>query len=385
MPKFKIIQDNPQKFKSQILNFWKEYLPGTPLARLDWMENNPAGHAIWLFAIEEKTGRLAGTISLFPKDLFLNGKKIKAAILGDFMLHEKFRVFGPALSLLKAAKAFKEKGEFDFLYTIPNLKSKKLVERVGFISAGKCYSLMHPQKLDFLIKKYVGYFFAKILEKPLLLTLRLFSRATYAGFPGVLEGIDWHDDKAFNEFFRQVSKRHIGLMTGDYSLAYLNWRYRQNPEFDFQVLKEKLIPVARAFDLTEDESDYYELLGVSRDADPDEIKKTFRKKVIEVHPDTGDQISDSGREFINLQTAYQTLCDPFLRQQYNANLHDENLWKEKANHIHGLHRLNPRNSRKINQNKSAKNKIVYQLGGLFLFLIIAVFIFDFLYQQNSSF
>ena len=156
-------------------------------------------------------------------------------------------------------------------------------------------------------------------------------------------------------------------------------------EFDFQVLKEKLIPVARAFDLTEDESDYYELLGVSRDADPDEIKKTFRKKVIEVHPDTGDQISDSGREFINLQTAYQILSDPFLRQQYNKKLHDENLWKEKANHIHGFHRFNPRNSQKINQNKSVRTKIFYQLGGLFLFLIIAVFIFDFLYQQNLSF
>jgi hypothetical protein len=156
-------------------------------------------------------------------------------------------------------------------------------------------------------------------------------------------------------------------------------------EFDFQVLKEKLIPVARAFDLTEDENDYYELLGVSRDADPAEIKKTFRKKVIEVHPDTGDQISDSGREFINLQTAYQVLSDPFLRQQYNKNLHDENLWKEKANHIHGFHRFNPRNSQKINRNKSARTKIFYQLGGLFLFFIIAVFIFDFLYQQNSGF
>jgi hypothetical protein len=153
-------------------------------------------------------------------------------------------------------------------------------------------------------------------------------------------------------------------------------------EFDFQVLKEKLIPVARAFDLTEDENDYYELLGVSRVADPAEIKKTFRKKVIEVHPDTGDQISDSGREFINLQTAYQILSEPFLRQQYNKNLHDENLWKEKANHIHGFHRFNPRNSQKINRNKSARTKIFYQLGGLFLFFIIAVFIFDFLYQQN---
>ena len=153
-------------------------------------------------------------------------------------------------------------------------------------------------------------------------------------------------------------------------------------EFDFQVLKEKLIPVARAFGLAEDESDYYELLEVPRDADPDEIKKAFRKKVIEVHPDTGDQISDSGREFINLQTAYQILSDSILRQQYDEKLQDVHLWKEKANHIQ---RFNPQDSQKINQNQSARTKIYYQLGGLFLLLIIVVFIFDFLYRQNSIF
>ena len=177
-------------------------------------------------------------------------------------------------------------------------------------------------------------------------------------------------------------------------------------EFDFQVLKEKLIPVARVFGLAEDESDYYELLEVLRDADPDEIKKAFRKKVIEVHPDTGGQMADSGREFIHLKAAYQILSDPILRQQYDENLHDVNLWKEKTTHIHGLprlnsldggpqsgiqrgrrgfHRFNPQNSQKINQNQSARTKNFYQLGGLFFLLIIAVFIFDFLYQQNSIF
>jgi hypothetical protein len=156
-------------------------------------------------------------------------------------------------------------------------------------------------------------------------------------------------------------------------------------EFDFHLLKEKLTPVARAFGLAEDECDYYELLGVPRDADPNKIKKVFRKKVIEVHPDTGDQISDSGREFINLQTAYQILADPSLRQQYDENLHDVNLWKEKANHIPGFHRLNPLISQDPNQNQSAATKIYYQLGGLFLLLIIVVFIFDFLYRQNSIF
>ena len=156
-------------------------------------------------------------------------------------------------------------------------------------------------------------------------------------------------------------------------------------EFDFHVLKETLTPVARAFGLVEDESDYYELLGIPRDADPDDIKKAFRKKVIEVHPDTGEQVSQSAQEFINLQSAYQILGDPLLRQQYEEKLANVNLWKEKANHIHGFHRFNRQNSQKINQNQSARTKNFYQLGGLFFLLIIAVFIFDFFYQQNSIF
>ena len=154
-------------------------------------------------------------------------------------------------------------------------------------------------------------------------------------------------------------------------------------EFGFHLLKEKLTPVARAFGLAEDESNYYELLGVPRDADTNRIKKAFRKRVIEVHPDTGDQISDSGREFINLKTAYQILGDPFLRRKYDETLQEVGLWKEKADHIRGFSGFNSGNFQKIDQNPSARTKIYYQLGGLFLLLIIVIFIFDFLYRQNS--
>jgi curved DNA-binding protein CbpA len=159
-------------------------------------------------------------------------------------------------------------------------------------------------------------------------------------------------------------------------------------EFDLHVLKEKLTPVAQAFGLAEDESNYYELLEVSRGADASEIKSAFRKKVIKVHPDTGNQISRSGQEFISLQTAYQILSDPLLRQQYDENLEDVSLWKEKANHLQGLpesYRLNPFISQEPNPIQSARAKIYYQLGALFLLLIIVVFIFDFLYRQNSIF
>ncbi len=154
---------------------------------------------------------------------------------------------------------------------------------------------------------------------------------------------------------------------------------------NFQVLREKLIPVARAFGLAEDKGDYYELLGVPRGANTADIKKAFRKSVIKVHPDTGDQISASSAEFINLQTAYQILSDPILRQQYDENLHDVNLWKEKTQQAYRFGGLNSPGSQNANQGQPLRTKIYYQLGGLFLLLIIAVFIFDFLYQQNSIF
>jgi curved DNA-binding protein CbpA len=154
-------------------------------------------------------------------------------------------------------------------------------------------------------------------------------------------------------------------------------------EFDFQLLKERLTPVARAFGLVEDESSYYELLGVARDADADRIKKAFRKRVIEVHPDTGDQKSDSCQEFMHLKTAYQILGDPSLRRKYDETLQDVSLWKEKADQISRFHRFKHQNFQKVYQKQAARTKIYYQLGALFLLLIIVVFILDFIYRQNA--
>lgn len=59
--------------------------------------------------------------------------------------------------------------------------------------------------------------------------------------------------------------------------------------------------------------DYYEILGVTRDASEDEIKKAFRRLAHEHHPDKGgDQ-----KKFKDLNEAYQILSDKEKRQQYN--------------------------------------------------------------------
>ncbi len=65
-----------------------------------------------------------------------------------------------------------------------------------------------------------------------------------------------------------------------------------------------------------DTKDYYATLGVSRDADADEIKKAFRRRAREVHPDTSED-SSSDEEFKELNEAYEVLCDPERRAYYD--------------------------------------------------------------------
>jgi molecular chaperone DnaJ len=63
--------------------------------------------------------------------------------------------------------------------------------------------------------------------------------------------------------------------------------------------------------------DYYEVLGVSRDATTEEIKNAFRRKARETHPDANPGDPNAERRFREAALAYEVLSDPQRRAAYD--------------------------------------------------------------------
>lgn len=63
--------------------------------------------------------------------------------------------------------------------------------------------------------------------------------------------------------------------------------------------------------------DYYEILGVSRDSTPDEIKKAYRKLALKYHPDKNGGSKEAEEAFKEISVAYQTLSNPEKRKEYD--------------------------------------------------------------------
>lgn len=71
-----------------------------------------------------------------------------------------------------------------------------------------------------------------------------------------------------------------------------------------------------------DKRDYYEVLGVSRDASDTDLKKSKRRLEMKYHPDRNPDDAEAEEKFKEVQEAYKVLSDPQKREAYNRFGHD---------------------------------------------------------------
>ena len=64
------------------------------------------------------------------------------------------------------------------------------------------------------------------------------------------------------------------------------------------------------------QKEYYQILGVSRDATEEDIKKAFRQQALKYHPDR-NQEPGADQKFKEINEAYQVLSDPEKRKLYD--------------------------------------------------------------------
>lgn len=68
--------------------------------------------------------------------------------------------------------------------------------------------------------------------------------------------------------------------------------------------------------------DYYEILGLSKDASQDEIKKAYRKMALKYHPDRNPNDKEAENKFKEAAEAYEVLSDEQKRQKYDRFGHE---------------------------------------------------------------
>ena len=72
-----------------------------------------------------------------------------------------------------------------------------------------------------------------------------------------------------------------------------------------------------------EEDDYYKLLGVDRDASPEELKRAYKRQSLAMHPDKLAQrgitvTPEAQAKFTHMKECYETLSDPHKRETYDA-------------------------------------------------------------------
>jgi len=141
----------------------------------------------------------------------------------------------------------------------------------------------------------------------------------------------------------------------------------------------KLTPVAVSlgiYTLDDIQADYYQILGISSGADAKSIKKAYREKARQTHPDIQ---YGHNEQFLTIHEAYEVLSNPVRREQYDL--------KQKHLKYQGWSEFSEPQAEQETGNGDFSGvsfrRHVYSLGVILLLFVFIAVIADMLIQQRS--
>jgi hypothetical protein len=159
--------------------------------------------------------------------MYLGGKALRAGILGDFMVSREHRAFGAGLALPKHVVLRRTSLGFDFLYGVPNAKSRRPIANAGLNSEITMSALTKPVTLAPYVSRYLSAWLAAALTPILDKGLAAVSRESYSSRATVVAE-ETAIDSRFDTLWARV-RNGCARLIGERSSAFLRWKHSQNP------------------------------------------------------------------------------------------------------------------------------------------------------------
>ena len=233
---YTIYRSSVEKDREELLKFWNENHEKDLNGKYQWIyEGNPAGKATVFLVRDNQKGECVGCLAVFPRQISIKGTNLRAAVVGDLLVHKVHRILGPALKLEKSLISSVQEKEFDLVYGFPNKKSELVMKLAGFECLGsyiRMFRLINTSEP--LQKLHFPKFITRVFSPMLNIALKLCVLETWYRSNGrfTCEEIGRFDER-FDQLWRKSQSRFE--VVGERTSKYLTWKFLENPNAKHKI------------------------------------------------------------------------------------------------------------------------------------------------------
>jgi|HubBroStandDraft_1064217.scaffolds.fasta_scaffold00153_25 hypothetical protein len=219
----------------QLIGILERNIPGRQEGHFEWRHQaNPAGPG-WSWVACDRNDAIVAMASVFPRNVWVDGKRLICGQVGEFVVDAPYRSLGPALMLQRATFTPVDSGELAFCYDCPpHDQGMSTFVRLGMSAAAEVIRYALPLTANEFLAKKIG---TEVWTKPLVAGANLILSMRRRGANG--HGLEISEfNSAFGEEFTQLDAQvpSSGVIRASRSSQDMTWRYQKNPAWKSRVL-----------------------------------------------------------------------------------------------------------------------------------------------------